>query len=428
MRSEGSHAISLNSDNALQVNRYLPIAVLYFFLNSFLLPHGLLYTALLTPFFLVWLYNSYVFNYVWLFFLVSIPYAAIHLMNGIEPISYLKSYALIFTVFVFSLSFYQFLRVCKTLPALFKSIVLINLFFVLIALFTLTIPKLQSLFWHVSEITPGVEAFKRLKMLTYEASYYSFLLVPIALYYYLKMLLLSLPNRWFVFWLITIPLLLSLSFGVIAAILLTLILLICSDIKVLTFRRKFPLYVISGVIFFCCLLFVLIHFFPNNIIFVRISNIFQGRDTSFSGRTFDSLYLGWKLAEQKSILFGCGPGQIKIVGIDLFRDYYNYAYFTPQQVAVPNSFGDTLATFGLSGVIIKLSLEAYFFFKTRVYTNFYRLSLFLFIFVYQFTGSYLTNIAEYVIWIMAFFPPLFKEFDKGNIHKKVNLVVANKYE
>ena len=106
MRSEGSHAISLNSDNALQVNRYLPIAVLYFFLNSFLLPHGLLYTALLTPFFLVWLYNSYVFNYVWLFFLVSIPYAAIHLMNGIEPISYLKSYALIFTVFVFSLSFY----------------------------------------------------------------------------------------------------------------------------------------------------------------------------------------------------------------------------------------------------------------------------------------------------------------------------------
>jgi len=419
MVSERSHAISIDSGSTLQINKYLPVTLLYFFFNSFLLPHGLLYTALLTPFFLVWLYNSYVFNYVWLFFLVSVPYVVIHLVNGVDLISYLKSYALLFTVFVFALSFYQFLRVCKSLPFLFKTILIINLFFILIALVALLIPKLQNIFWHVSEITPGVEAFKRLKMFTYEASYYSFLLAPIALYYYLKMLLLNLPNRWFVFWLITIPLILSLSFGVIAAIIVALILLVCSDVKLLTFRRKFPLYIVGGLIFLSVLFFLAVYFFPNNILFVRLANIFQGRDTSFSGRTFDSLYLGWKLAEQKSILFGCGPGQIKILGMDLFRDYYDYAYFTPQQVTVPNSLGDTLATFGISGIIIKLGLEIYFFFKTKVYTNFYRLALFLFIFIYQFTGSYLTNISEYLVWLMVFFPLLFKEFDKNNIYKQI---------
>jgi hypothetical protein len=231
------------------------------------------------------------------------------------------------------------------------------------------------------------------------------------------MLLTSFPNKTLVFWLITIPLLLSLSFGVIAAIIVSLLLLFCSDIKLFTFNRKWPFYILTCLIAFCFVLFLALQFFPGNIIFVRIGNIFEGRDTSFSGRTFDSLYLGWKLAAEKSVLFGCGPGQIKIVGLDLFRDYYNYAHFTPEQITVPNSLGDTLATFGLSGVIIKLGLEIYFFFKTAVYKNFYRLSLFLFIFVYQFTGSYLTNIAEYVIWLMAFYPLLFPEFNKADIYK-----------
>jgi hypothetical protein len=230
------------------------------------------------------------------------------------------------------------------------------------------------------------------------------------------MLLLDLPNKGFVFFLITIPLLLSLSFGVMAGIIIALGLLFCSDIKLFTYKKRFPFYIILGLVSLCVLLFFALQFFPDNIIFIRIKNIFEGHDTSFSGRTFDSLYLGWKLAQEKSIFFGCGPGQVKIVGVDLFRDYYDYAYFTQDQLAVPNSLGDTLATFGLSGVIIKLGLEIYFFFKTKVNSNFYRLCLFLFIFVYQFTGSYLTNIAEYVLWILAFYPPLFKEFNKEVVY------------
>lgn len=417
MALETNQASTAITGGSLQINKYLPIVILYFFFNSFLLPHGLLYTAILTPIFLIWLYPSPTFNYIWFFFFLSLPYAFLHFMNGVEIISYLKSYLLLFTVFIFSLSFYQFLRLCKSLPGIFKSVLVLNAFFVFIALFTLFFPALQGIFWHVSSITPGIEPTKRLKLLTYEASYYSFLLVPIALYYYLKMLLLGLPNKPLVFSLVTIPILISLSFGVIAGILIALTLLFCSDIKLFTFHRKFPFYIVAGLSLLCISLFFALQFFPNNIIFIRIANIFEGHDTSFSGRTFDSLYLGWKLAQQKSIIFGCGPGQIKIIGIELYRDYYNYAHFTSSQIAVPNSIGDTLATFGVSGILIKLGLEIYFFFKTKVYTNFYRLTIFLFIFIYQFTGSYLTNIAEYVLWIMAFYTPLFSEFNKENVYK-----------
>jgi hypothetical protein len=79
-------------------------------------------------------------------------------------------------------------------------------------------------------------------------------------------------------------------------------------------------------------------------------------------------------------------------------------------VVIPNSIGDLLGTLGLLGVAIKLFIEAYFFFRARVFRNDYRLVLFLFIFVYQFTGSFISNIAEYVIWILAFTPDLFPEF------------------
>lgn len=43
--------------------------------------------------------------------------------------------------------------------------------------------------------------------------------------------------------------------------------------------------------------------------------------------------------------------------------------------------------------------------------------LFIFMFIYQFVGSFATNLAEYVIWILAF-TNVFRQFD----------VKANKYE
>ena len=71
---------------------------------------------------------------------------------------------------------------------------------------------------------------------------------------------------------------------------------------------------------------------------------------------------------------------------------------------------ETLAIFGWVGFCVRIFIELSLFFYTKVWKNYYRLLLFLFIFLYQFTGSFITNIAEYVIWIMAF-TNAFPQFD-----------------
>lgn len=405
----------------IRINKYLPIAIVYFFFNSLFLPHGLLYTTILTPLFLLWLYRFPLFGYVWLYFLITAPFVVVHLWKGVNLSSYFVSYTILFTVYVFCLVFYQFLNECKSLGNIYKNISLINFGLVGFALFALFIPWLKDTFWSYSLITSWTDRIYRLKMLTYEASYYSLLFLPIALFYYLKLILQKHPDKWLTFTIVTVPLLLSISFGVILGLVISLFLIFCSDIRLFTYSEKFPRHFILVLSLFLIGLLIFWKLNPNNILFVRIANIFQGRDTSFRGRTFDSLYLGWQLAAQKSLVFGAGPGQIKEIGLELFTNFYKWGGFTTRNVAVPNSIGDTLANFGLLGVLIKLSLAIYLFFKTAVHTNFYRLGLFLFIFIYQFTGSFISNIAEYVIWLLAFHQNLFPEFDKKNIFLKSNL-------
>ena len=160
---------------------------------------------------------------------------------------------------------------------------------------------------------------------------------------------------------------------------------------------------------------ILLLLFPDNFFVLRFNNVLEGKDSSFIGRTYDAFYLGWKIAEMKSILFGSGLGQTKVLGLDLWTKYYAYN-FTINQIAIPNVIGDTLAVYGLVGVFIRIGLQIYFFFRTKVFNNYYRLALFIFIFIYQFTGSFLYNIAEYVIWILAFVN-VFDEFDKKKNQK-----------
>lgn len=398
----------------IRIHKYLPLAILYFFFNGFLLPSGLLYTTILTPVFILWLYRYPSFHYISLFFLVSFPFLVVHFIQGVDILVYLKSWLLMFSVFVFCLAFFQFLLVCGSLGYLFKQLAIINILMVCLAILLFFIVPLRGLVWYSNIITIGSGEVYRLKLFTYEASYYSLLLIPIAFYYYLKMMNPSFPNKRFIFLIITLPLLLSFSFGVLAGLLLALVLLFLSDLRLLSLHPRMSYYLLIAILILLSLSFIMIQFFPDNIIFTRIANIFKGRDTSMSGRTFDSIYLGWKLAAEKSIFFGAGSGQIKVNGLALFNEYYVNRY-SPEQLVIPNSMGDILAQYGLLGVLLKLGAEIWLFFKTRVYQNLYRLGLFLFVFLYQFTGSFVTNIAEYVIWILAFSPLLFPEFNRNKL-------------
>ena len=172
----------MNMATNSSINKYLPIALLYFFFNSFLLPHGLLYTTILTPLLLIWLYKFPVFKFIKHFLLILLPFVIVHVLNGVDLFYYLRSFIVLFSAFVFSLCLYQFLTECKTLRLIYKDILLINAPLVCFALVMLFIPSLKSEFWYTNEITTGIKSV-RLQLFTYEPSYYSLLFVPIALYY-----------------------------------------------------------------------------------------------------------------------------------------------------------------------------------------------------------------------------------------------------
>ncbi|HSU27762.1 MAG TPA: hypothetical protein VLJ68_05230, partial [Chitinophagaceae bacterium] len=92
-------------------------------------------------------------------------------------------------------------------------------------------------------------------------------------------------------------------------------------------------------------------------------------------------------------------------------EYYLYAPW--HAVTIPNTVAETFVIFGWAGILLRFGLEIFLFFYTKVWTNYFRLLLFIFIFIFQFAGSFITNIAEYMIWILAF-TNVFKQFDVKN--------------
>lgn len=392
------------------INKYLPAAVLYFFLNGFLLPVGLLYTTLLTPLLLVWVARYRHIRPMLLYLLVLVPFIVAHGFLGVDWTYYGYSLALSFTVLVFGLAFFQYITFCGSLREIFQSILLINAFLTVIALLALPVPGLREFFWYNKALSRGIEGIERLKMLTYEPSYYSIMLAPIAIYYLLKAIRNELPQRATYLALVLIPLFLSLSFGVIFGMALSLLLLLIIRGGG-QLRRYGVLRRVAGwALLLLAVAVVGFLTFPDNFIIRRLDNILAGRDSSFRGRTLDSFILSLDIVHIKSLWWGTGFGQFKLLGLDRFREFYNSNKYTLHDVVIPNSIGDLLGTLGLLGVAIKLFLEGFFFIRTRVFRNDYRLTLFLFIFVYQFTGSFISNIAEYAIWILAFKPDLFPEF------------------
>jgi hypothetical protein len=392
------------------INKYLPAAVLYFFLNGFLLPVGLLYTTLLTPLLLVWVARYRHIRPMLLYFLVLVPFIVAHGVLGVDWTYYGYSLALSFTVLVFGLAFFQYITFCGSLREIFQSILLINAFLTVIALIALPVPGLREFFWYNKALSRGIEGIDRLKMFTYEPSYYSIMLAPIATYYLLKAIRNELPQRATYLALVLIPLSLSLSFGVIFGMALSLLLLLIIRGGG-QLRRYGVLRRVAGwALLLLAVAVVGFLTFPDNFIIRRLDNILAGRDSSFRGRTLDSFILSLDIVHIKSLWWGTGFGQFKLLGLHRFREFYNSNKYTLHDVVIPNSIGDLLGTLGLLGVAVKLFLEGFFFIRTRVFRNDYRLTLFLFIFVYQFTGSFISNIAEYAIWILAFKPDLFPEF------------------
>jgi len=385
----------------MKINLHIIIAIIYFFFNSVFLPFGLTYTALLSPFLYIWICKKTSKEILLPFISILAIFSVAHLGQGVDIKAYLVSVLNYAAVYISCFAVYVFLKHSHSIPQIFKITLLINFIFCLLSI-AIYPTWLSSVAWMNQDLSRGIEDVSRLKLFTYEASYYALILVPVFLYYLLKTWLgQQKMNPWFVLLAISLPLVLSFSLGVIASLLVSCFVLCCFYFRRLLIIRNFrTLFLIISILILIASVLV-IFIFPENELFARITNIIEGEDTSGKGRTSDAFLLANEIVNERSALWGVGPGQVKILGADIIRSYYLYD-LDYETIAIPNAVAETYAIFGWMGILLRFFLIGSLFFITRVWTNYYRFALFVFIFVYQFTGSFITNIAEYVLWIISF--------------------------
>jgi hypothetical protein len=166
----------------MKINRYFPFAFIYFFINSFALPFGLTFTALLSPVFYRWVVVKRRIGIIMPFFVLLAPFVIAHLVNGVNFSSYVISMLNFTAVYIFGQAFYTFLVNCHNKENIFRKLLLINFIVCLIAI-PLYFTPWDSVLWMKNALTEGVKDFKRLQLLTYEASFYAMLFTPLFFYF-----------------------------------------------------------------------------------------------------------------------------------------------------------------------------------------------------------------------------------------------------
>lgn len=391
--------------SASKIERYFPFVFVYFFVNATGLPMGLLYTTALAPLFYLWLWLQ---GRRWIlarFGLVFSPWIVMHLLHKAQIRTYAVSLAVMMAICVCAYAFYVFVNWTRRLTEILDRVIAINFALACVGI-ALYFTPWEEFMWKKGDMfTSGVK-LSRFQMFTYEPSYYSTLLAPLVIYAFFRWAGKDSPRNFCLLAMTLIPLLMAYSFGVISALLLALGL-----VHVLYVRRlmKRPYMLVAIPVAAVALLYI----GTGSTFITRLQNFLTGQDSSGMVRTVLSYYLSYQIALEKSLYWGVGFGQIKVVGADLISQFWENGGRLPCAIA------ETMAQFGLFGLMIRIAVEFYFAIKTKVHRNYFRFTLFVFIFVYQFTGSFLTNIAEYVIWILAF-SQIFPEFEVAPAEAKLS--------
>jgi hypothetical protein len=399
-------------EKAMKINRYFWVVFIYFFINPLGLPWGLTYMALLTPLFYYWLLVTRKKDVLMPFVAALVPFAIVHLSSGVVLPKYMISVLNMMTVYIFCQVVYTFLHRCQNPEKVFWRILVWNFIFCLLAIPFYFYTPAKDFIWISQDFTVGVSDFKRFRGFTYEASYYATLFAPFFLFFYFQLILKQNKIKpWLLSAMLIVPFLFSLSLGVIFALVMACALTWLIHFPSLTPKPR----VMRGLVLVPVLLiggFLMTEIFsPNNALFLRIDNVLEGRDISKNARTSDAFMLTSKILEKREPMWGIGEGQLKVLGTNVIMNHYGYGpEFDKSLISIPNTTAETLLTFGWIGICIRFLAEIALFWHTRVWRNYYRLTLFLFIFIYQFTGSFLTSTAEYVAWILAF-TDVFPQFD-----------------
>ena len=371
---------------SIRYHKLFPLAFIYFFINCPpFFPQGLLVTACLAPVFYFKLLQKRRRFVLEAYLLVSFPFIVANLFTGLRLTIFLPSYLLLLTCYATVYAFADAMRDTNHLDYVMRTIIWVNFGIALVGL-VLRFTSAYQLMWINEEGEVSGSTWVRFRMFTYEPSYYALLMVPLVLYAY--WLVRRQKSRYSIALLFAtvVPMAMAFSIGTMLAITLALIAVH------LRYGRGMGRY--KWIMGPAAVLLVGYLILPStNTVKVRISNILNGHDSSTTVRTTGSLEAAYQMASAKDIWFGVGAGNVKVYGA-AFIDWRNGR--------LASGVADTLGEFGIAGVALRLMIEIYFFFRTKPYTDPYRLSLFISVFLIQFGGSYNGDLAEYVIWVLAF--------------------------
>lgn len=398
----------------LPKNFIIGLFVFLFFFNRVGLPFGISFDMLLAPFLVYSIFKENTQSLLYKTVGILLVFGVIHLVSGVYFTPLIVSNLVFITLVIAVVAFYQRTKHIDFFDEIILRITQLNSVLTILALFLLFFLK-STYLWYLVPYTSNAEALPRLKLFTEEASHYSFLLLPI-FYYWLYQWLVHFNWRTFGYLTtIIISLILSFSLGVLSVIALTLFILILIYSRSILQHSRYRQLLFIGLIAILSIACFVYYFFPINPLTIRMINLMNGLDTSGRGRTYESFEIAWRVLQLNYPLTGIGLGQFKFIGRDVLLLYYKY-HTIPSVVRLPNALAETLVSFGVLGAIIRVFIQIYWAFKRRIVNNLFQTSLFISLFIYQFTGGFLMHSFEYYYWILVV-APIFKTFDKQQIFK-----------
>src|SRR5690242_4293787 len=109
------------------VNKYFPFAVVYFFINSLALPFGLTYTAVLAPFFYLWIVLKRKKEILLPFVAILAPFILTQVLYAdLMRKVYFYSLINLALVYIFCQAVYTFLTTCVDIEKIFRRLLVIN--------------------------------------------------------------------------------------------------------------------------------------------------------------------------------------------------------------------------------------------------------------------------------------------------------------
>ncbi len=402
MSSSGIQSPAIEVDRAaLSIHKLLPLAILYFFFNRVGLPIPLTYTILLAPLLFLWLYREGM-RWLTLKFLICLsPFIVAHAILGVEsPVDYVRSSVLLWAVFITVFACCWALLKCRRLDRLFEQLIVLNFFAAMAAVVLLPTSASQFLWSGQSSLVGGSDS-TRLQLLTLEPSEYAGLIAPLLIFAFLRLFQHPGKRNFIYAAMVAVPMLFSQSLGGITMCTAALgVALIPAYSRLLKQPRS--ILILALIV----LLIVGILIVPNSIS-DRFLQVETGADSSAHSRTDNGLIFAYAIAASKSIWWGVGLGQAKLLN----PSEVGVAGVGFTSGVIPNFISGNLAQLGIVSVLVTFGLEIYLFFRTRAYRNPFRLAMFVFAFLEQLTGANIVDVQFYLIWCFAF-APFFPELDR----------------